>query len=231
MSSKGGSASGGESGIWNRRSAVLFACAIIGAAALIALWPPRIPTPPVTDVPSQLVPRPSSLVPSILPTDPIRGDTHAPLTIIEYGDFTCPSCAEAQRVLEMLRVEYGSQLRIVWKDFPILNRITGSRRVHIAARCAQQQGKFWEYHDAAFTEQPRDDTALHALALRIDLEPSRFDTCLTNETPAALVDAYRTDTARLNLRAAPTFYVNGTRLDGHPGIEDFQSSLRVQPPR
>jgi len=131
----------------------------------------------------------------------------------------------------MLRVEYGSQLRIVWKDFPILNRITGSRRVHIAARCAQQQGKFWEYHDAAFTEQPRDDTALHALALRIDLEPSRFDTCLTNETPAALVDAYRTDTARLNLRAAPTFYVNGIRLDGHPGIEDFQSSLRVQPPR
>ena len=209
-----------------RRSTLfLLTCAIVGAATLIALWPPRKQS---QALPVPLVPRPSSLTTSfVLPTDPIRGDANAPLTIIEYGDFTCPSCVEAHGILEALRAEYGSRLRIVWKDFPTLNRITGSRRVHIAARCAQGQGKFWEYHDAALEEQPRDDAALLDLAVRIGVNAPLFATCLEHEIPAALVEAYRADASRLTLRAAPTFYVNGVRLDDHPDIDDFRSLLRA----
>ncbi|MDO8621649.1 MAG: thioredoxin domain-containing protein [bacterium] len=196
----------------------------------MALWPPRTPSPPATESSPPPVPRPSSLVPSVLPTDPVRGDVNAPLTIIEYGDFTCPSCVEAHRVLETLRAEYGSRLRIVWKDFPALNRITGSRRVHIATRCAQQQNKFWEYHDAALDEQPRGDDALLELAVRLGLNATPFTACLANEAPAALVDVYRTDAGYFNLRTAPTFFVNGTRLDGHPDADQFRSLLRMPSP-
>ncbi|MBI4449615.1 thioredoxin domain-containing protein [Candidatus Uhrbacteria bacterium] len=155
---------------------------------------------------------------------------NAPLTIIEYGDFTCPSCVEAHGILETLRAEYGSRLRIVWKDFPALHRITGSRRTHIAARCAQQQAKFWEYHDAALTEQPRGDDALLELAVRLDLTMPSFTACLSNETPATLVDVYRTDVGYFNLRIAPTFFVNGARLDGHPDADQFRSLLRTPSP-
>lgn len=215
-----------------RRSTLfLLACAGVGVVALIALLPPRIPRPsPATDsTTSSLIPRPSSLTtPVILPTDPIRGDVNAPLTIIEYGDFTCPSCVDAETVLNELRQEYGPRLRIVWKDFPVLDRITGSRRTHLAARCSQQQDKFWEYHGAVLEEQPRDDAELGALAGRIGMNRTMFTACLSDEAAAPLIDMHLAEARRLNIQVAPTFYVNGTRLESpHPTIDDFRDVLRA----
>lgn len=217
-----------------RRSTLfLLSCAIIGGVTLIAMLPPRAPKPPpAPEAPSSsLITRNSSLItPTVLSTDPILGDPNAPLTIIEYGDFTCPSCVEAMPILNELRQEYGTRLRIVWKDFPVLDRITGSRSTHLAARCAQRQEKFWEYHDAAMNEQPRDDAGLTALAGQLQLDRDTFTACLASGAVAPLVDAHLNEARWLQVTVAPTFFVNGRRLESpHPTIDDFRDALDIDP--
>lgn len=218
-----------------RRSTLfLLSCALVGAVALIAMLPPRAPKPlPASEVPSSsLITRNSSLItPVVLSTDPILGDPNAPLTIIEYGDFTCPSCVDTEAVLNELRQEYGLRLRIIWKDFPVLDRITGSRSTHLAARCAQRQEKFWEYHDAALDEQPRGDAALVVLADQLQLNRDAFTACLTGEAAAPFIAAHFAEAQRLEVKVAPTFYVNGTRLESsHPTSDDFREALSVVRP-
>lgn len=214
----------------SHRQWFLLSCAGVGTIALIAMLPPRVPkpTPAPEAAPSPFVSRPSSLIPSVLPTDPILGDPNAPLTIIEYGDFTCPSCIDAETVLRELRQEYGMRLRIIWKDFPVLDRITGSRSTHLAARCAQQQGKFWEYHDAALDGQPQGDAALAALAEQLQLDRGTFAACLTSGAAAPLVEAHLNEARWLQVTVAPTFFVNGTRLESpHPTSDDFRDALNA----
>lgn len=209
-----------------RRSTLfLLGCGLVGATALIAMLPPRAPAPEPTAAPTSVAaPKPAAV--TVLATDPVSGPANAPLTIVEFGDFTCPACADAVAMINELREEFGARLRIVWKDFPLLDRLSGSRRLHIAARCAQRGGKFWEYHHALFVEQPRDDAALAALARRFELDTQRFAACLNETAAAALVEAGAAEAAQLQLRSAPTFYANGVRLEGHPTIEDLRSALR-----
>ncbi|MBI4434754.1 DsbA family protein [Candidatus Uhrbacteria bacterium] len=216
----------------HRSTLFLLCCAAIGAIALIALWPPRAPAPIDTSTPSpSLVPRPSSLFPPlVLSTDPIRGKVNAPLTIVAFGDYTCPTCADIEEVLADLRREYGERLRIVWKDFPVLNRLTGSRQLHIAARCSQPQGRFWEYHDALFAEQPREPSDLIALAERLGLDRTTFARCLEESTAASLVDVNTAEAQRLGLTTAPTIFVNDTKLTEAPTYGGLRALLDVAAP-
>jgi len=203
----------------------LLGCAAVGVIVLIALLPPRAPQQsPDTNArpPNSNVPHSPSVTPTILPTDPVRGRSDAPLTIIEFGDLTCPSCVDAEQILTELQTMYGPQLRIVWKDFPILDRLTDSRRTHVAARCAQRHGQFWEYRSAALAEQPRDDPARIAIAGRLGLDAAVFTTCLEDAQTARLVGAGIAEAERLQLRAAPAFSVNGEWLEEHPTIDDFR---------
>ncbi|MDO8599593.1 MAG: thioredoxin domain-containing protein [bacterium] len=206
----------------------LIGAVAIGTLTLWSLRPPYIPK----QTPSAISPtrtfdiRHSTFdIPTILPTDPVRGLQDTPLTIIEFGDFTCPSCIDAEAMLTELRNQYGPQLRIVWKDFPVLDRLTNSRRTHIAARCAQRQQRFWEYHDAVLAEQPRDDSARATIAGQLGLDAVSFASCLEQEQTAALVDAGTVEAEQLQLRSAPTFSVNGEWLEAHPTVDDFRDIL------
>lgn len=216
-----------------RSSLFLLACSVIGAVALIAMWPPRAPKPaPTPEAPLPLVTRPSSLAtPVVLPTDPILGDPNAPLTIVEFGDYTCPTCAGVRDVLTELQREYATRLRIVWKDFPILDRLTGSRQLHIAARCAATQGGFWEYHEVLFDEQPREVSDLLAVAQRLGLERSSFAECLSTGASTALVDASTAEARRIGLTAVPAFFVNGTWLTEPPTFGALSALLDAAPTR
>lgn len=168
---------------------------------------------------------PTTRSPNIFPTDPILGNPTAPLAIVEFGDFTCPACAEVETTLAELRRSYGNRLRIIWKDLPILNRATGSRRTHVAARCAQAQGKFWEYHDRMFDEFPQTDGERERVAMSIGLDVERFRSCMEDPAAATLVDANTAEAARLEITATPTFFVNGERMTHTPTIEGFRELL------
>lgn len=90
-----------------------------------------------------------------------RGPEGAPVTILEWSDFQCPFCREAQPVLARLLAEFPEQVRLVFKDFPLRSHELAVPAA-LAARCASTQGRFWEYHDLLFVAQPafaRDELA------------------------------------------------------------------------
>jgi protein-disulfide isomerase len=81
---------------------------------------------------------------------PYRGPAKAPVTIVEFSDFHCPFCRRVIPTLTQLESKYGEKIKLVFRDFPIDNLHPGASKAHEAARCANEQGKFWSYHDKLF---------------------------------------------------------------------------------
>ena len=85
---------------------------------------------------------------------PVRGAADAPVTIVEFSDFECPFCKQTHPTLKQLLECYPGKVRLAYRDFPLDSIHPQSRRAAEAARCASDQGKFWEYHDVLFTQSP-----------------------------------------------------------------------------
>ena len=83
-------------------------------------------------------------------TDPTKGS--GPIEILEFSDFECPYCQKAQSMIREMLAKYEGKVKLVWKDFPLPNHEYAVPAA-VAARCAQEQGKFWEYHDVLFANQ------------------------------------------------------------------------------
>jgi protein-disulfide isomerase len=107
-----------------------------------------------------------------------RGPAAAPVTILEWSDFQCPFCRQAQDTMARLLGEFPDSVRLVFKDFPLRSH-EGALPAALAARCAGAQGRFWEYHDLLFVAQPafaREELLGYARRLGLDLP--RFTECL-----------------------------------------------------
>lgn len=219
----------------NRIRLIVFmiAAAAIGTGALLALLPTREPQPLPAATPKPIpttgIGAAASSLPTILPQDPIRGHPDAPLTIIEFADFTCPACAAAEPVLQALRDRYGLRLRIVWKDLPHLDRLTGSLELHVAAACAHRQDKFWQYHDALFLATAHDAIARRTLARSLGLDLPTFDACVADPATVRRIDTTEASAAFLGITSTPTFYVNGERLEAPPTLAEFERRLGPLP--
>ena len=85
-------------------------------------------------------------------TTPSPGGASASVEIIEFSDFQCPYCQSVAPVLKQLMAKYGDRVKLVWKDFPLPNH-PDARPAAEAALCANDQGKFWAYHDKLFDNQ------------------------------------------------------------------------------
>jgi len=81
---------------------------------------------------------------------PFNGSPTAPITIVKFEDFHCPFCKRAQATQAQLLSRYGKKIKLVHRDFPIDTLHPDARNAHEAARCANEQGKFWEYHDLLY---------------------------------------------------------------------------------
>ena len=167
-----------------------------------------------------------------------RGPEGAPVTILEWSDFQCPFCREAQPVLGRLLAEFPEQVRLVFKDFPLRSHELAVPAA-LAARCASAQGRFWEYHDLLFVVQPAfAHGALVGYAQRLGLDVPRFTECLDAARLQEDVMADQTEGRAAGVRATPTFFVNGQKIEGALPIEEFRAAVRralheagVAPPR
>jgi protein-disulfide isomerase len=109
---------------------------------------------------------------------PSRGAADAPVTIVEFSDFQCPFCRRVQPTLDQLRKKYGDKIRIVYRDLPLENLHPQAKTVAEAARCAHDQGKFWEYHDKVFGANPDGASAtLSRYGKEIGLDMTAFEEC------------------------------------------------------
>jgi protein-disulfide isomerase len=172
-----------------------------------------------------------SIVDLAVPVDPerdhIRGPEAAPVTLVEYGDFECPFCGQAEPVLRELLRDRGD-VRYVWRHLPLTDVHPNAELAAQAAEAAAEQGAFWEMHDRLLDHQdalsPRD-LVEHAKELGLDVET--FTDRLRRHADGGRV-AEDVDSADLsNVSGTPTFFVNGRRHYGAYDVDTLSQAVRA----
>jgi protein-disulfide isomerase len=160
---------------------------------------------------------------------PAKGSANAPVVIVKFEDFHCPFCKRIQARLEELRVRYPDQIRLVHRDFPLDKLHQGARSAHEAARCAEEQGKFWEYHDLLYANAPKaSPEQLQGYAQQVGLEVADFTQCLASGKHKAEINRDLEDGRRFGVTGTPHFFVNGRSLIGAQPIEKFVALIEEE---
>jgi len=153
---------------------------------------------------------------------PVRGAATAPVTIVEFSDFHCPFCRRAQPVINQVLAKYGDKVKLVFRDFPLDNLHPQARAAAEAARCATEQGKFWEFHDQVFANDADGSPAgLDRLAKQAGIDVGAFERCRTSGKYKTVVQASNQEGTRLGITGTPTFFINGRTLVGAQPLEAF----------
>src|SRR5580704_8394585 len=163
----------------------------------------------------------------------VQGTKSSPVTLVEFADYECPYCQKITPELQKLEKEYGDRLAVVYKDFPLPMHRTSEKAAE-GARCAGEQGKFWEYHDVLFYSKQLQVAELKAHARVLKLDGDRFDKCLDDGTETATVKSSLEEAQKLGLTGTPSFFVNGHFFSGAADYtvlkEMVDLELASQPP-
>jgi protein-disulfide isomerase len=152
---------------------------------------------------------------------PRYGNAEAAIEIIEFSDFQCPYCIRGASTLEEVKEKYGDQITVVFRHFP-LSFHQNAHKAAQASECANEQGKFWEYHDMLFANQAaltEPDLVRYATDLEADM--TAFNECLTSGRHAATVDQDMKEGEVAGMTGTPGFFINGRFLNGAQPIEAF----------
>jgi protein-disulfide isomerase len=154
------------------------------------------------------------------------GPKDAPVTIVEFSDFQCPYCSRVVATVKEVARLYPKQVRLAFRDFPIVGLHPKAPKAHEAARCAGEQGKFWEYHDLLFESQAHVTIAdFKRFAGQLNLDGKDFAACLDSGKYAAAVQADVQEGARLGITGTPTFFINGRLVVGALPLETFRRMI------
>lgn len=156
----------------------------------------------------------------------VEGNPSAAVNIVEFSDFDCPFCRQAQSTLKSLLDRYQEKVSIAYRDFPLREKHPQAELAAEAARCAGEQGKFWEYHDLLFAETARRDRAdLLRFSETLKLEREQFDECLTSGRYKQQIEQDRLDGARIGVSATPAFFINGVLILGAQPVSAFEKII------
>jgi protein-disulfide isomerase len=178
-----------------------------GTPIVLNLHPPRVHVP-------------------IAESDPTRGK--GPVEVVEFSDFECPYCQKAQPMVKDLMARYEGKVRLIWKDFPLPNH-QHAVAAAIAARCAGEQGRFWEYHDVLFDNQH----ALSAVDLRrharvAGLDVATFDSCIASGRYREALAAIVAEADEHLIEVTPTFLVNGRVIQGAASLHEVAAIVEEE---
>ncbi|MDP2586855.1 MAG: thioredoxin domain-containing protein [Candidatus Komeilibacteria bacterium] len=175
---------------------------------------------------SQQVTQPLLTAPVLRATDPALGQTTAKNQLVIYSDFQCPHCADAEQVLGQLLQNHPADVLLIWKDYPNPD-YQQSQRAAIAARCAQVQNKFWEFHDYLYANQDQLGSNLYtqvASALKLDL--AKFSQCYDNQQTLPLIMEDFQEGQGLRLDGTPYLFVNNQRFNQEITLEQLEKALK-----
>jgi protein-disulfide isomerase len=160
------------------------------------------------------------------PDDHIRGAASAAVTLVEYGDYECPHCREAYPIVEIVRKQAGSDLRFVYRHFPLARVHPHARRAAEAAEAAGAQRAFWEMHDLLLGDgRGLTDDEIVDRARAIGLDLPRFARELDTGTHAARVRDDFVGGVRSGVNGTPTFFINGERYDGPYALPSLSAAV------
>jgi protein-disulfide isomerase len=159
-------------------------------------------------------------------TDHTQGDEHAPITLIEYGDYECPHCGHAYPIIQQVQKHFGKQLQFVFRNFPLNEIHPEAEGAAEAAEFAGAADKFWDMHDGIFENQRSlgvpmllelaESLGLSSADLRKSLEAGKF-------TPRVKEDFL--GGVRSGVNGTPTFFINNHRHDGPHEFEDLVAAI------
>lgn len=216
----------------SRHATILFILSAIIILGLFSLSVRSRTPPSYKDITSQPAEQTNSEIaspakPTITTADPSIGPINASLTIVEFSDFRCPHCAAADFELKKIQQAYPARIRIVWKDFPILPPLNLTWLAHSAARCAEKQQKFWEFHDLLFANQSNlDNEKLLFLARELNLDESAFQQCLRSGLTEPLISRGFEEGKTIGVDGTPFFFVNGEKWTGEMTVEKIGELIR-----
>jgi protein-disulfide isomerase len=157
---------------------------------------------------------------------PFKGSERATVTIVKFEDFQCPYCKTVQTTYQALLKRYDGKVRLVHKDLPLDAIHPQARQAAEAARCAGEQGKFWEYHDALYANSPKAAVEeLKAYAKEVGINATSFEQCFTSGKYKGLVQKDLSEGAQLGLTGTPTFFINGREMSGAQPVEAFTAII------
>ena len=156
---------------------------------------------------------------------PSRGPANAPITIVEFSDYQCPFCERAESSVKEVLEKYGDKVRLVYRDFPLGNHANAGAAAR-AARCAGEQGKYWNMHAEIFADQSKlSANDLKAIAKKTGVNQSQFDKCLDSGKYQAEIQKDFQAGQNLGVDGTPTFFINGRRLVGAQPFEKFKEVI------
>src|SRR5213593_3909400 len=172
--------------------------------------------------------QPSSTVHVTYDAARAQGNPDAPVTIVEFADYQCPFCKKSEDTLKALLSKYGGRVKLAFLDFALSEIHGQAGSAAEAARCAGEQGKFWEYHDSLFADSKLDEASLIERAQKLRLDESAFRSCLTSGKFQQDIRANREQGAEAGVTGTPAFFINGVFLSGAQPQAEFEKIIDSQ---
>jgi len=208
---------------WSALLIILFLSGVTFLFFFLYLKPPTVPDSPER---TRLEPLEE---PTITVVNPRQGAANAQVTIVEFGDYQCGACQDLHKVVGTVMAEHPDTIRRVWKDMPNEELHPQATSAAIAARCAEDQGKFWEYHELLFTQSRLlNEATYRAIAQATELNLNTFDRCFQSQDPLPRIQHDFEEGIRLSLTATPTIFVNRERYTGSITLEDLREIVQKE---
>ena len=163
------------------------------------------------------------------PADHNLGPSHAPVTVVEYGDFECPNCKQAAPALKILLGRFPGRVRLVFRNFPLEEVHPHALHAALAAEVAAGQGRFWPMHDLLFENQRHLKLPqLRSYSERLELDMVRYDADMGDTVYLQRVREDIEGGSASGVRATPTFFLNGVIHDVSFGLESLFDKVEAE---
>jgi protein-disulfide isomerase len=159
---------------------------------------------------------------------PSKGDSSAPITIVEFSDYQCPFCGRAEPTVKEVFDQYKGKVRLVYREYP-LSIHDHAQKASEAALCADDQGKYWEMHEKLFANQTALTIEnLKSYAKALSLDTAKFDKCLDGGDKAKSIQASLKAGEDVGVSGTPAFFINGRPLFGAVPAERFKEIIDAE---
>ncbi len=182
------------------------------------------------DTGNDVVPAPAAAgkLAAVTKNDHIRGDIDAKVTVVEYSDYECPFCERHHPTMLQIVEEYGDDVAWVYRHFP-LSFHPEARPAALAAECANDQGKFWEFTDEMYLNQDKlGESYYETVAKDLGLNVSEFRDCIETEKYGDKVDADAASGRTAGVNGTPATFVNGQLVSGAVPFETFKQLIDAE---
>lgn len=157
-----------------------------------------------------------------LGNDPFKGNFNASVLIVAFSDYDCPFCRKAENTMNNIFEKYSEDVVYLFKDMPLTSIHPDAYNAALAAECAKEQDKYWEYHDYLYEHNDQlDPQYLKEYANLLGLDTEQFNDCFATQKYKGEVDKDIQTARMVGVTGTPTFFINGIKIVGAQAEEEF----------